>query len=501
MSCQLAGISSSRQVQEAGGGSFRPPASCTCLLLLLLSSNINGQVLFEKTKHNFGQIEKGSNRVADFTLINKTSATAFILRAEVDREMSIRYSTKRIMPDSTAVIRLKYNPTDLGAFRKKIPVYVSTQPTAVTLILDGVVNYIDERDTPDCPDFSNNDVALKMSFGLKVIVLNKMDNKPIPNVEVKLIQGVASFTDLHTDAQGRASSRVPLGLYTMIVNADGYQTIQSTQFLNRNNANITFRLQPLPREREPPEPKAPTELPDQAPIIEEIPLPQKKARTTQEITEFALGKREEVQPDEPIEEVKAPFTDPNELSREEFIPNNIVFLIDISSSMSKRNRIELLKISVIEMLKMLRDIDRVAIVTYASQTSLLLPSCQANKKDAITAKVEALNAEGYTAGGKGIRRAYSVAERNYIENGNNQVIIATDGDFDIYEDKDLIPTIRRNAKRGISLSVVGIRNGMITFESLQEIAAKGGGHYVRITDEEDALSVLVEEIKLSSRRE
>jgi len=94
-----------------------------------------------------------------------------------------------------------------------------------------------------------------------------------------------------------------------------------------------------------------------------------------------------------------------------------------------------------------------------------------------------------------------VAENNYIEEGNNQIIIATDGDWDMEQDKELIPTIKKHAKRGITLSVVGIKNGSITYESLKMLAAKGNGHYIKIKNKEEAKAVLVHEIKMNSKRE
>ncbi|MCI5054743.1 MAG: VWA domain-containing protein [Flavobacteriales bacterium] len=188
------------------------------------------------------------------------------------------------------------------------------------------------------------------------------------------------------------------------------------------------------------------------------------------------------------------------LSTDLFSPNNIVFLVDISSSMKQRQRLELLKVATFQLLDLLRDVDRMAIVTYATETRVALESTSASETDKIEEVVMELEAKGFTAGGKGIKKAYDVAQENYIQGGNNEVIIITDGAFNIgQDDPSLIPTIKKNSRKGIKISVVGIKNGAATYESLQTIAKKGGGSYVKITTPEEAQTVLVDQIKEHSK--
>ncbi|PCJ83660.1 MAG: hypothetical protein COA57_10740 [Flavobacteriales bacterium] len=429
-------------------------------ILWLFIQSAQGQVLFDKTVHDFGIIDENSSRIAEFTLFNSTEKTAYILRTGTDEELSIKYSSKKMEPDSIAIIRVQYNPKQTGGFKKTIPVYVSSQPQSVEITLKGIAGFI-PYDSPLCPDFSSKDISQKLNFELVVKVVDATSGEPLQNAQVKIMSSPLSYKNLKTDKKGTINLKTTIGHYSIIVNAESHQTEQTSGFFNQRNSTATFQLQSLPH----------------------IILQEEKEAVT------------ETQPEDTS---KSPVT---ELPRHLYAPNNVVFLVDVSSSMKKRERIDLLKTAVLEMLQLLRDIDRVAIVTYATDVHVVLPSTAASDKEKISEIIQSLVAEGFTAGGKGILKAYEVAENNYIEEGNNQIIIATDGDWDMEQDKELIPTIKKHAKRGITLSVVGIKNGSITYESLKMLAAKGNGHYIKIKNKEEAKAVLVHEIKMNSKRE
>ncbi|PJA08345.1 MAG: hypothetical protein COX70_03955 [Flavobacteriales bacterium CG_4_10_14_0_2_um_filter_32_8] len=184
-----------------------------------------------------------------------------------------------------------------------------------------------------------------------------------------------------------------------------------------------------------------------------------------------------------------------------FAPNNVVFCIDVSVSMKQQGRLDLLKAAMIELLNGLRPIDKLAIVTYASSTEIALESQYVTDKTSITQLIQDLTAGGYTAGGKGIKKAYQVAKENFIDGGNNQVIIATDGAFNLDKgDKGILENVAANLKKGVTISVVGVKNEKWTVESMSDIATTGNGHYIHIQSYQQAKSVLMDEIKLNSRK-
>ena len=142
-------------------------------------------------------------------------------------------------------------------------------------------------------------------------------------------------------------------------------------------------------------------------------------------------------------------------------PSNLVFLIDVSGSMDAPNKLPLVKASLGLLVNTLRPQDRVAIVVYAGSTGLVLPSTPGDQKPAILQAIERLGAGGSTAGGAGIKRAYDEAVANFIRGGNNRVILATDGDFNVgvSSDGELVRLIEEKRTTGVFLTVLGFGQG------------------------------------------
>lgn len=159
-------------------------------------------------------------------------------------------------------------------------------------------------------------------------------------------------------------------------------------------------------------------------------------------------------------------------------PNNLVFLLDVSGSMSPRNRLPLIQQAFRLLVQELRAEDRVAIVVYAGAAGLVLPSTSGADKSAILLAIDQLSAGGSTAGGAGIELAYAVAQQNFLRDGNNRVILATDGDFNvgISSMEDLQKLIEVKRESDVFLSVIGV--GDIWYDDKMEMLAdKGNGNY------------------------
>lgn len=175
--------------------------------------------------------------------------------------------------------------------------------------------------------------------------------------------------------------------------------------------------------------------------------------------------------------------------------SNLVFLIDVSGSMSGPNRLPLLVSSFKLLTDQLRPIDKVAIVVYAGTSGLVLPSTAGNDKAKIKEALNALNAGGSTAGGAGIELAYKVSGQNFIKGGNNRVILATDGDFNVgaSSDKDMESLIEEKRKSGIFLTVLGYGMGNTKDSKMETLADKGNGNYAYIDNINEARKVLINE--------
>ncbi|MGI8640338.1 MAG: vWA domain-containing protein [Pyrinomonadaceae bacterium] len=173
-------------------------------------------------------------------------------------------------------------------------------------------------------------------------------------------------------------------------------------------------------------------------------------------------------------------------------PSNLVFLIDVSGSMNEPRRLPLLKDALRILVNQLASKDKVAIVVYAGSSGLVLPSTTAGNKGEILNALNNLSAGGSTNGGQGIQLAYNVAQENFIKNGNNRVILATDGDFNVglSSDDELVRLIENKRQSGISLSVLGFGTGNTNDSMMEKLADKGNGNYAYIDSQEEALKSL-----------
>lgn len=175
--------------------------------------------------------------------------------------------------------------------------------------------------------------------------------------------------------------------------------------------------------------------------------------------------------------------------------SNLVFLIDVSGSMESPNKLPLLVSSLRLLTDNLREQDKVAIVVYAGNSGLVLPSTSGEDKQAIKDALNKLSAGGSTAGGAGINLAYKVAADNFIKGGNNRIILATDGDFNVgsSSDADMQTLIEEKRKSGVFLTVLGFGMGNYKDSKMEVLANKGNGNYAYIDNINEARKVLINE--------
>ncbi len=177
-------------------------------------------------------------------------------------------------------------------------------------------------------------------------------------------------------------------------------------------------------------------------------------------------------------------------------PGNFVFLIDVSGSMDMPNRLPLIKAAFQMFVKNLRPIDTVSIVMYGGTVGIWLQPTSGAEKEKIIESIESLTAAGDTPGESAIRAAYKLAEKTFIKGGNNRVILATDGDFNVGEttEKALDELITKQRQTGIFLTCLGVGMGNFKDSKLQTLAKKGNGNYAYLDDIGEAEKVLVKEL-------
>jgi len=184
-----------------------------------------------------------------------------------------------------------------------------------------------------------------------------------------------------------------------------------------------------------------------------------------------------------------------EYLNEELPASNLTFLIDVSGSMSSQNKLPLLKSAFKLLVKQLRKKDKVAIVVYAGAAGVVLEPTSGEKKEEIIAALDNLEAGGSTAGGAGIELAYELATKNFKKNGNNRVILATDGDFNVgaSSNKAMEKLIEEKRKSGVFLSALGFGMGNYKDAKLETLADKGNGNHAYIDNMQEAQKVFGKE--------
>ncbi|MFB2894174.1 von Willebrand factor type A domain-containing protein [Aerosakkonemataceae cyanobacterium BLCC-F50] len=181
------------------------------------------------------------------------------------------------------------------------------------------------------------------------------------------------------------------------------------------------------------------------------------------------------------------------IASENIPPSNLVFLIDVSGSMDEPNKLPLLQTSFRLLTNQLTAKDTVSIVVYAGNAGLVLPPTPGNQKNKIISAIYQLQAGGSTAGGEGIKLAYDIAKKNFLPSGNNRVILATDGDFNVgvSSDGELVKLIEDYRNQGVFLTVLGFGMGNLKDSKMEQLADKGNGNYAYIDDLQEAKKVLV----------
>jgi Ca-activated chloride channel family protein len=177
-------------------------------------------------------------------------------------------------------------------------------------------------------------------------------------------------------------------------------------------------------------------------------------------------------------------------------PANLVFLLDVSGSMGEPNKLPLLQSAFAMLADQLRPEDRVTVMTYSNEVCIALASTSGDRKHEILATIERLRADGGTAGGPALQAAYEIAREHHVEGGNNRIILATDGDFNIgpASDKAMVKLVERERAAGTHLTVLGFGTGNLKDSKMEQVADHGNGNFHYVDGLLEARKVLVEEM-------
>lgn len=462
-----------------------------------LGFNAVSQIQFETTKHDFGDLEPYDDHFVDIIVKNVGSKKEYLLSVKKPYDVVYIVNGQFIDPDSSIIVRLQVNPKAKGRFNYEVQIFTSDKNEATQVKLSGNITELPQDNLSaftSCPDFSTRPGGKANNFDLTVVTVDKETRKPLDHSEVTMIQNGQPIWANETDKNGKIKKESTLGLSYFYATHDGYLPAELGAYVNFQRNYIILELvkdpvieTPLPKPVEP-------EIAQKDTVIELVVVEQ-----VEQNLEDQLNNETTTEVENSSIPVELAQLDKNNFNEEYFKPINVVFVLDVSASMKQVDKIELMKFSLFQLTQMLRPQDKMGIVTYATEAMVLLPPTSGSDKEKINKEVEELKASGLTAGGAGIKLGYKQCLKGYLDDGVNQIIVITDGAFNRSSD-DYKKFIKKYKRKGIQMSVVGIKNKPMDEDEMKEAAELGGGRYIPIFKLADAQNNLKEEIRFITFR-
>ncbi len=413
-------------------------------------------VYIEKPEHDFGTVAEWNNPVAVFTLTNNTPQTINMMPGSPQPDVYIVLPQGIIQPFQTKQIQVFYFTSKTGRFKREIPLYVTNQKEPLQITIKGDVTSFGPRAQKLRPGWSEVPDSTKTYDEFQILIVDHYTNEPLPGVSVMLISKNSTVPGVKTTSDaGIIKEKLPVGPYDLVLKKEGYHTTYKEIYLMPKQGIISADMYPDPTFK--------------------VSFKEDKNTPTKATPKVA------------------------ELDKNLYLPNNVVLLLDVSSSMKENNKLAQVKSCVKQLAGAYRDIDYLTIMTYNTRDSLLLPTTIGQEKAIINYLVDQLEPNGTTNGLKGLKKAYEIAEDNLISNGNNQVIIATDGMFNGpgFSESVMLNLVEKYKEKKIKLSVMAFGKDKEGIRVMKKMSDAGNGNFIRIESGNDN-EALLEEIKLMS---
>jgi len=438
---------------------------------LFIVSKGSSQIIIEPGTLDFGTIEEAGYVKSYLVIRNTSSKPLMLLRVDAPKGFTVTAGRKAVPPNDTVHLSIEVRPKKSGRFSENIRLFHNGSNDALTFRVKGELKTLLTNDLTSCVSFDpktgktgSGNLMIPVITNHTARFADSKTGEPIREAAILFISTLSNEKLERTTTSGKLVSAIPIGPYALVVTSPGFETYLAEQYIAYNAPNQTFMLV---RQKVLPKPDT---LPDPA-----IPLAENPA-----IPLIAAN---------------------SELDESLFKPNNIVFLIDVSGSMKDPDKLPLLKKSIKRLMIPIRDIDKVTIVAYSTESKVIVPTVTGSDKEKLVAVVDTLKAEGVTAGSKGIQMAYEIAKEQFIPGGNNQVILATDGVFRLSsKDRKMISNSAAAPDQKLVLSVISFGDDEPALNMLEGLATIGGGSMIKTNTKVEAEKALLEEVKMRSRR-
>lgn len=411
---------------------------------------------FSTTVYDFGTVERWNNSPAEFTFANGSLSGQYFLAPKHSRRVLLQLPRSRIESGESGVVRVFVYPGKTGPFEENIEFFLSGSSVPVRLTVRGRVKSLAENAALECPQFGETGTAAPADRAIMGKVLSRATGKPIPNARVDF----PNHSGIYTNAKGNFGLRLPMGLYTVSVEAGGYLPYNGISRVIFTTDTLIYWLDAIENEK------------------------------TDSLTESAPGP---ATPPEPRP------NDPPDFDRATFKPNNLVLLVDVSGSMRQDDRIGQVKEAMKGLIELFREIDAISLMTFNTQSKIWFELVPGNQKSRMLSRVDSLSPAGQTNGLSALNSAYDVANRGFIAGGQNRVILITDGQFAI--NQELKTRLNQETKKGIELLLIGFgAENDRGVESLRRLSEEVNARFMRFDPGSSQRKTLTDFIKASSRR-
>lgn len=428
------------------------------------------QVDISPKRLDFGTTNPETEWIVDIQIVNKSGITDYLLRHTFSHEYEVLFTSRTLQPDSAITMRVKFMPRMKGNFKENIQLYFASMQEPIILPVTAHVQYKNPADNIPCPTFAQRAPNCCSTNSFEVLVIDKVTQAPIGKATVKVVEDGTLQTKLETDKEGKAAKQIPIGYYQLVASHKDYFPQSVVSYVNPRKSYFKFELERIP--------EAIAETPKE--IVDE-------------------EKHDEIITSDSPQPTQTTAVYSDVLPEDKFKPNNIVFLLDVSGSMSQGNKLELMKGTLRQLTKVLRPSDKITLISYADNSKILLATTSGDNKGEILTIINELKTAGATSASKGFKTAYDILQKEKIKNGNNQVIVITDGVFNPDDQQQINKLVKKSARKKFITSIMGIKCQAYAVRKLNDVSTFGNGSFLLIEDEND-LNIIIDELKKRSAK-
>ena len=446
------------------------------ILLFLFFARLAAQdIVPDRQVWDFGDVLFWKNDTARFKVRNATEKDFVFLPTYYKEEVAIFFNTRLVEPGETVEIYMVYYTTRKGKFQLDVPLYISSWAEPLMFKLKGNIKGFDPSAQLRCPvvnpTHADENTLEKM---VQVEIRNRNTDERIKPDEFAVKESSGKRVRLEPHTEGFRMAVSP-GNYRVSCTKSGFDDYLALITLEPYQNKFIIYMDPKPVEE---------------PVVTGNDAGGRDDATADLPLMDTLENEEHIHPDDGL------------LQSNIFKINNLVFIVDASMSMKRDGKMETLKSTMAILVSALRSEDRLGVIGFSSEAKVIHPHGPVDNKDSIYSRINRLKTEGGTNGGAALKLAYEQAKRHYQADGNNQIVIVTDGVFTTggMSRKSMEKMISDANTQGIHLSTIMVGQNPDALKLLTHLSVLGGGNNIHILPDANQQSLLLEMVKNQSRR-